>query len=184
MVDYGADDAAIAHPAHAGKLFLEVFPAEAPTQSRVGGDEAVGEAVVAGDVDNRAGLGNAAGTVHEDRFGKGGLAVNALGMAAVLVRKRIGGKGHFNLFLGCGDDPQAVHAGGGLGDEHRGIGAAGRGDGAQAQLGREVEVMVVISPDCDARCEFEVGAVFQVGPESGVVGADGVDIGQWWCHAS
>ena len=60
MVDYGADDAAIAHPAHAGKLFLEVFPAEAPTQSRVGGDEAVGEAVVAGDVDNRAGLGNAA----------------------------------------------------------------------------------------------------------------------------
>lgn len=184
MVDYGADDAAIAHPAHVGKLFLEVFPAEAGTQSRVGGDEAVGEAVVAGDVDNRAGLGNAAGAVHEDGLGKGSLAVDALGMAAVLVRKRIGGKGHFNLFLGRGDDPQSVNAGGGLGDEYRGIGAAGGGDGAQAQLGGEVEAMVVIALDCDAWCEFEVGAVFQVGPKGGVVGADGVDIGQWWCHAS
>ena len=70
VVDYGADDAAIAHPTHAGELFLEVFPAESGTQSRVGGDEAVGESVVAGDVDNRAGLGNAAGAVHDDGLGK------------------------------------------------------------------------------------------------------------------
>ena len=139
--------------------------------------------MVAGDIDNRPGFGNTAGAVHEDRFRQGSLAVDALGAAAVFVGERIGGKCHLNLFLGRGDDPQAMYSGGGFGDEYCGIGAASGGDGAQAQLGREIEAMIVIAPDSDARCELKVGAVFQVGPKGGVVGADGIDIGQWCCHA-
>ena len=184
VVYYGADNTAIAHSAHAGEFFGEVCLAHTGAQRRVCGDEAIAEAVVAGDVNDRAGLGNATDAVYEDRFRKGSFAVDALGVAAILVGKRIGGKGHFYLFLGRGDDTQAMHSSSGLGDEHCGVGAAGGGDGAQAQLGRKIEAVVVITPYCDARCQFEVGAVFQVGPKGGVIDADGVDIGQWCCHAS